>query len=217
MATRADMRMYHYIYKTTRDDGKYYIGMHSTDDLNDGYQGSGTLLTKSVKKHGADRHQTEILEFLGSRSLLKDRERQIVNEEILDDHKCMNLQLGGGGFIQWHADNAETFHRSGWEAIMASRTYSNESKAIRMRNALATYQKNKDAGLHAPMTHWQGRKHSEETKQKMRKPRGVGAANSQFGKRCSIMNNGQVSKRVPLEEVETHLADGWTKGFKKSV
>ena len=46
---RGDKRKYHYIYKVTRDDGKYYIGMHSTNELEDGYFGSGKLITRSKK------------------------------------------------------------------------------------------------------------------------------------------------------------------------
>lgn len=40
MQRRADQRKFHYIYKISRDAGRYYIGMHSTDDINDGYFGS---------------------------------------------------------------------------------------------------------------------------------------------------------------------------------
>lgn len=99
MSNRADQRKFHYIYKITRADGKYYIGMHSTDDLEDGYFGSGQLLWKSIKKHGKEKHSKEILEFLPTRKTLKERERELVNEEILDDPLCMNLKLGGeGGF-----------------------------------------------------------------------------------------------------------------------
>lgn len=36
---------YHIIYKTTNlINGKIYVGMHSTDNLNDGYLGSGWIL-----------------------------------------------------------------------------------------------------------------------------------------------------------------------------
>jgi len=38
-------KKYHYIYKTTNIlNYKFYIGMHSTDDLDDGYVGSGKRL-----------------------------------------------------------------------------------------------------------------------------------------------------------------------------
>lgn len=92
---RADQRTFHYIYKTTRFDGKYYIGLHSTDDLDDGYLGSGTKLWNSIRRHGKDKHVREILEFLPSRLALRRREREIVNEELLNDPLCMNLSLGG--------------------------------------------------------------------------------------------------------------------------
>jgi hypothetical protein len=97
--SRADQRKHHYIYRITRTDGsgKYYIGMHSTDDLEDGYFGSGSLLSKSIKKHGKDKHFKEILEHLPTREALKLREREIVNDRLLIDPKCMNLKIGGEG------------------------------------------------------------------------------------------------------------------------
>ena len=37
--------MYHFVYETTNlINGKKYIGKHSTDDLNDGYLGSGKAI-----------------------------------------------------------------------------------------------------------------------------------------------------------------------------
>lgn len=95
MLGRADRRKFHYIYKITRNDGKYYIGLHSTDDLDDGYFGSGKRLRRSINKHGKDAHRKEILEFLPNRELLKQRERELVNEESLNDPLCMNLVVGG--------------------------------------------------------------------------------------------------------------------------
>lgn len=98
--TRANERKFHYIYKITRTDGKYYIGLHSTDDLEDEYFGSGQLLWKSIKKHGKEKHSKEILEFLPSRTALRDRERELVNLETIKDPLCLNRCPGGeGGFI----------------------------------------------------------------------------------------------------------------------
>jgi hypothetical protein len=99
MANRADQRKFHYIYKITRTDGsgKFYIGMHSTDDLDDGYFGSGQLLWRSIAKHGKEKHSKEILEFLPTRAAVKLREREIVTPDLLEDVLCMNLCPGGEG------------------------------------------------------------------------------------------------------------------------
>lgn len=96
---RSDQRKYHYIYKVTRIDGsgRFYIGMHSTDDLDDGYFGSGKIITASIKKYGKKKHIKEILEYLPSREELRLREKQLVNEELLDDARCMNVKGGGEG------------------------------------------------------------------------------------------------------------------------
>lgn len=98
MKIRADQRKHHIIYKTTcLITGKWYIGMHSTNDLNDGYTGSGQLLWKSIKKHGKDAHVCVILEHLPDRKALSDREEEILTKELRADVLCMNLRSGGTG------------------------------------------------------------------------------------------------------------------------
>ena len=45
--------MIFYFYKiTNKINRKYYFGVHSTEDINDGYMGSGTVLAKAYKKYG---------------------------------------------------------------------------------------------------------------------------------------------------------------------
>jgi hypothetical protein len=103
----ASRRKYHYIYKIIRFDGRYYIGMHSADDLEDGYFGSGVRIQRSILRHGRDKHVKEILEFLPSRKELNEREAQLVTEELLGDPMCMNLVVGGGASMGHTAETLE--------------------------------------------------------------------------------------------------------------
>jgi hypothetical protein len=71
--------------------------MHSTENLEDGYLGSGTILRRSVSKHGVESHRKEILVFYPSREELQKAEQELVTEVLIQDPLCMNLTLGGHG------------------------------------------------------------------------------------------------------------------------
>lgn len=59
--------MYFFIYLTTNlINNKQYVGFHSTNNINDGYLGSGKILRKSIKKYGQKNFKREILEFCNS-------------------------------------------------------------------------------------------------------------------------------------------------------
>ena len=43
--------MFHYVYEITNNiNGRKYIGKHSTNDMNDGYMGSGIAIKQAIKK-----------------------------------------------------------------------------------------------------------------------------------------------------------------------
>jgi hypothetical protein len=86
------------IYKTTCIvTGRYYIGMHATEDTNDAYLGSGKILRASIKKYGRHNHVKLILEVVTSEEQMRIREALVVNEKLLSDPLCMNIQHGGKG------------------------------------------------------------------------------------------------------------------------
>jgi len=50
------------IYKITcKQNGKIYVGQHKTENVNDGYMGSGKLIKRAIEKHGLDKFEKEIL------------------------------------------------------------------------------------------------------------------------------------------------------------
>src|SRR5271157_3901627 len=90
--------MKHFLYRVTNIlNGRFYVGMHSTENVDDGYLGSGKRIKREIKKHGKENFKKKILEELPSRNALEEREAEIVNEELLRDPLCLNLKNGGEG------------------------------------------------------------------------------------------------------------------------
>lgn len=88
--------MYHYLYKITNTtNSKFYIGVHSTSNLYDGYLGSGIAITEAIKKHGVECFTKEILEFFDTRDEALKREEELVTDAMVNDQNCYNLTLGG--------------------------------------------------------------------------------------------------------------------------
>lgn len=89
-------KRYHYFYKITNNlNGNYYYGIHSTDNLEDGYMGSGIKIRKSIANRGVENFTKEILKYFNTREEASLYESKAVNVEILKDPKCYNLRTGG--------------------------------------------------------------------------------------------------------------------------
>lgn len=212
---RASRRKYHYIYKTTcLITNKYYIGMHSTSNLDDGYQGSGTILARSIRAHGKENHQTEILEFLPTRKDLKQREAELVNEELINDVMCMNLQLGGGGgFVnEDHYNKFAEGRKEGYKKGLDKQKWlkENDEDWYNHYRKQLSINANKQVQEGRCKLSFKGRKHSTETKAKMsssQQGKQSGSKNSQYGK-CWI-TNGIESKKIYKGDV---IPEGWKLG-----
>lgn len=88
--------MYHYLYKITNlINNKYYYGIHSTENLDDGYMGSGTYLNNAIKKYGIENFKKEILEFRDTREEISELESEIVVMDLVKNPDCYNIRLGG--------------------------------------------------------------------------------------------------------------------------
>jgi hypothetical protein len=80
------MKQFHCVYLTTNlINGKQYVGDHSTDDLNDGYLGSGKYLVKAFFKYGKSNFKKEILEQFNTKE-----EAFIAQEKYIQQHNTLN-------------------------------------------------------------------------------------------------------------------------------
>jgi hypothetical protein len=185
--------------------------MHSTDNLEDGYMGGGKRIKNSVKKHGKDAHRKEILEFFESRGLLRQREIELVNEELLNDPLCMNLQLGGGGgFI--NEEHMKKFTTAGAISTNKKIKENPENWINSMKNNSEKISKRLKflykSGEIIPS--FQGKNHSNESILKMKNSaigKHEGEKNSQYG--TIWITNGAENKKIKNSD---GIPENWRRG-----
>ena len=166
-------KKYHYIYKTTcKITGKFYVGMHSTDNLEDGYLGSGKILGYSRHKYGDENHVREILEYLPDRKTLACREKEIVNEQLLSQPLNINLKYGGEGGT--HGKEKEIWQRperKKQHTEMLKRNWSDPIYRAKQSAASSRTMSSKHTEGKIKYDTFIGKKHSEEAKKKMSETR----------------------------------------------
>lgn len=94
-----NVKKYNYFYKITNNlNNHFYYGIHSTNDLEDGYMGSGTRLNYAYKKYGIENFTKEILKFFDTRKECAEYEAEMVTEELIHNKECYNISCGGEHF-----------------------------------------------------------------------------------------------------------------------
>ena len=212
---RAQRRIFHYIYKITRFDGMYYIGMHSTDNLEDGYFGSGKRLWYSINKHGKDKHSKEILEYFETREGLVSREKELVCKELLEDSQCLNLKLGGTGGWNLPPDRQAIGRLAGAAAGGKARQLKMtwEERSAQVKKSWGKYPdkfyKNSLIGI-AAMSSPSANLKRKSTLSKINHQQGE--KNSQFGSCWVIKNESPI--KIQKEFLEEYLIKGYRRGRK---
>lgn len=216
MANIKENKRFHFTYKTTNlINGRYYLGMHSTNRIEDGYLGSGKRLYYELNKYGKDNFKFEILKQFDSREELVQAEINLITEQDLKNPNCLNLKQGGsGGFTK--------------EASLRGSAKGNATHTARLKED-KEYLQNKVTQLTTGfLRKWEtdeeyrqkslkrlcfkGKTHRPETIEKMKeshKGAGKGDKNSQYGT-CWITNeveNRKIKKESPTPE-------GWRLGRK---
>lgn len=91
------MSKFNYFYKITNliDKRYFYYGVHCTDNIEDGYMGSGSLLQQDYITFGVKNFKREILKFFNTPNDAFKYEKEMITESLLQDPFCYNIAEGG--------------------------------------------------------------------------------------------------------------------------
>jgi group I intron endonuclease len=200
--------MFYYLYQITNlVNNKIYVGVHKTNDLNDGYMGSGKVIKSAIEKYGIGNFKKDILEYFDSSEAMYAREKEIVTDEFLLREDTYNLRRGGHGGFDYINTNRSTEEWSNLGKL--ARKYSPGNT-----NAPRTEEWNRKVSQsNMGKQKFLGKTHSEETKRKIgasNSLRQSGEKNSQYG--TMWITNGIESKRI---DKNCLIPDGWHKGRKQ--
>ena len=185
--------MYYYTYLViptnikSRLFGKVYFGKHKTENLNDGYIGSGTQILRYLNKHPNDYYR-EIIKFYSSEEELNKAEFELIHPHLGNKY-CLNLREGGEGGAM-HPDICKAH-----SIKMRGRKTSQETKN-KISKAL------------------EGHKHTLETKNKISK---ANKGNSACGRPGHTYTPEQIEKYREAKLGEKNPMYGqtpWNKGLK---
>lgn len=202
-------------------NGKYYFGVHKTDDPMDKYLGSGRWLKNAIAKYGESNFVKEVL--LSSHS---PEAAFALEFELVEKHRgnplCYNLRQGGSGgfdYINRVGLNGNKFmteesverrrkaKRKRFETDLdyRQRVLDNINRIRKMQDPVVREQSRLKA-----VSEWRGQKHAEQARKRMtERARGNKA---RLGIRW--IHRGEEIRCAPEGELGKWLADGWSTGRK---
>lgn len=225
-----DSYMYYIVYKITNlVNGKIYIGVHKTDDLNDGYMGSGKLIKAAIEKYGVENFSREYLHVYDNAEDMFKMESELVNEEFVTRDDTYNLKVGGfGGFdyINSVVDSNQKRTAGAKDGLAYINRYrtdekfraeENEKRRVARELWLSSEEYENYRKLYElkhPNGTFFGKAHSDETKLKIGAANAIrqrGDKNSQFGTMWITNSESGESKKIKKDDL---IPDGWVKGRK---
>lgn len=175
--------MKHIVYKTVNKiNNKYYIGVHSTKNINDSYLGCGhwrgrkicnatfSPVLNAFKKYGDDNFTREVLFVFENRQDALQKEQELID---INDIKCYNARTGG--------DNNYTYPQD-IKLKMSEQAKIRSKKLLLQTNILKEYSKQKTGKTYAEIY---GEERAKEIKLKKSK--------SLTGRKCSLEHRQKMS------------------------
>lgn len=183
--------MYHTVYLITNHvNGKIYVGVHSTFNLEDGYMGSSKLVDKAIIKYGQSNFTKQILHFAYDRDHAYDIEAQIVDSYFVHRKDTYNMHVGG----------TTKYLLNGTKTCKSGSTYKNIYGEERSKEILSKRKNTKIKNGNV----LQGQKYPDHMKKNL----------SEYRKSYKMMYNLDllISKHVKHEDIESYLLLGWILG-----
>lgn len=222
--------MKHYLIYQIRNklNGMIYIGQHQTENIDDGYMGSGIRIVRAIEKYGIENFEKTILFDYDNFNAMNAKEIEIVNEDFIARDDVYNLIPGGSS---WDSVNASGSNMNGnWKSLtqhcrdIFEKTgkwphegWLNELKDSNPQKYIE-YCENVSYGVKRHIQEngswWSGKHHTDETKQKMKDfhaknhPQ-AGEKNSQYG--TIAIYNEETFERA-TQPKDQPIPKGWAKG-----
>lgn len=186
-----ESKKFHYVYQIKNEiNGKIYIGKHSTNNIDDNYMGSGTRITRAIKKYGIENFTKTIIDVCLTEEQAFELESFIVDKEFIERSDSYNLRCGGVGSSQLSDETRRKRSESHKGRVYVNNGIVNKIIKLEFLEQYISEGWNR------------GKFISDETRIKRRK--------SQKDRVC--INNGAICKFVKPEHLEQYLKDGWLRG-----
>lgn len=211
------------VYKTTNtENGRFYVGVHRTEDPHDSYLGSGNLIKAAIKKYGREAFTKEVLYDFDTVEEMEAKESEIVDASFVDSPETYNLVPGGyqGNAYYQALSEVPSEELSAWcqKGNEVQRQLAAADPTFRdpQREAGRRVLKRLHAEGRIPIPSWEGRKHTEEAKANMRAAKaghGRGKRNSQHGT-AWVCREGETPRKIKMADLPSFLEAGWQRGRK---
>lgn len=112
-------------------NGRLYIGVHKTEDPDDGYMGSGKLIRLALENQGIENFRKKVLLITESKDEAFALEKELVTTDRIESGELYNLKEGGEG--GW--DHISFEMRSSTKS-RDNKEASKETKSLRSSNSM---------------------------------------------------------------------------------
>lgn len=211
-------RKYNFIYKITcllKESSMYnhyYIGQHSTNNLDDGYLGSGIKIGRYIQKYGAIEgvtYKKEILAYCETSEELNELEYKLIGDLWENDPLCLNMKAGGNypGYSKETRENQS-------KSIISTFNKIKEEDPEKWNN---WHKKINESNKGKPSS-FKGKHHKEESRKKISESHKGKHLTEECKRKMSLSTKGRkMSDEQKKQLSESHKGKNHTEETKKKI